>query len=161
METIEHVTFRRMTLKDLDRIMVIEKSSFSAPWSRNAFTGELSDNHFARYLVMVLDDEIIGYGGMWIIIDEAHVTNIAVYPPYRGKKLGERLLRCMMAVAYTEGARRMTLEVRVSNFQAKNLYHKLNFVEAGIRKGYYTDNKEDAQIMWANIPEPEEDDHAL
>ena len=160
-DTMDQVTFRRMTLKDLDRIMAIEKASFSAPWSRNAFTGELSDNHFARYLVMQMGDEIIGYGGMWIIIDEAHVTNIAVYPLYRGKKLGERLLRFMMAVAYTEGARRMTLEVRVSNFQAKNLYLKLGFVEAGLRKGYYTDNKEDAIIMWADIPEPEDEDHAV
>lgn len=158
---MDQVTFRRMTLKDLDQIMALEKVSFTAPWSRNAFTGELTDNHFARYLVMQLGDEIIGYGGMWIIIDEAHVTNVAVSPLYRGRKLGERLLRFMMAVASTEGARKMTLEVRVSNFSAKNLYHKLGFVEAGLRKGYYTDNREDAIIMWADIPEQEEVDDAL
>ncbi len=158
---MDQVTFRRMTLKDLDQIMALEKVSFTAPWSRNAFTGELTDNHFARYLVMQLGDEIIGYGGMWIIIDEAHVTNIAVSPLYRGRRLGERLLRFMMAVASTEGARKMTLEVRVSNFSAKNLYHKLGFVEAGLRKGYYTDNREDAIIMWADIPEQEEVDDAL
>ena len=158
MESMDQVTFRRMTLKDLDQIMALEKASFTAPWSRNAFTGELTDNHFARYLVMQLGDDIIGYGGMWIIIDEAHVTNIAVSPTYRGMKLGERLLRFMMAVAATEGARKMTLEVRVSNFSAKNLYHKLGFVEAGLRKGYYTDNREDAIIMWADIPEQEVDD---
>ncbi len=161
MVAIEDVTFRRMTLKDLDRILTIEKACFTAPWSRNAFVGELSDNHFARYIVMLHNEEIIGYGGMWIIIDEAHVTNIAVDPPFRGQQLGERLMRFMMAVAYTEGARKMTLEVRVSNDPAKKLYEKLGFLGAGIRKGYYTDNREDAQIMWADIPEQEENDHAL
>lgn len=161
MEFNDEITFRRMTLKDLDEIMVIEKDSFTAPWSRNAFTGELTDNHFARYLVMEHVGTIIGYGGMWLIIDEAHVTNIAVSPLFRGRKLGELLLLQMMAVAYVEGARKITLEVRVSNYQAQNLYRKLGFVEAGLRRGYYSDNREDALIMWADIPEPEDGDHAL
>ncbi len=150
------VTFRRMTVRDLDEVLRIERASFSAPWSRNAFAGELMDNHFAEYLVMYSGPQMIGYGGMWVIVDEAHVTNIAVYPEYRGKKNGERLLRMMMAEAAARGARRMTLEVRVSNEVAKRLYRKLGFVDAGTRKGYYTDNHEDALIMWANVPPVQE-----
>ncbi len=150
------VTFRRMTMRDLDEVLRIERASFSAPWSRNAFAGELMDNHFAEYLVMYSGPQMIGYGGMWVIVDEAHVTNIAVYPEHRGKKNGERLLRMMMAEASARGARRMTLEVRVSNEVAKRLYRKLGFVDAGVRKGYYTDNHEDALIMWAHVPPVQE-----
>lgn len=145
-------TFRRMTVRDLDEVLRIERASFSAPWSRNAFAGELMDNHFAEYLVMFCGEQMIGYGGMWVIVDEAHVTNIAVYPEFRGKQNGERLLRMMMAEAAARGAVRMTLEVRVSNEVAKRLYRKLGFADAGLRKGYYTDNREDALIMWADLP---------
>ncbi len=145
------VTFRRMTMRDLDEVLRIERASFSAPWSRNAFAGELMDNHFAEYLVMFSGEQMIGYGGMWVIVDEAHVTNIAVYPEFRGRRNGERLLRMMMAEATARGAARMTLEVRVSNEVAKRLYRKLGFGDAGLRKGYYTDNREDALIMWADL----------
>ncbi|MCI0183707.1 MAG: ribosomal protein S18-alanine N-acetyltransferase [Acidibacillus sp.] len=146
------VSFRRMTVRDVDHVMNIEKASFTAPWSRNAFLGELTENHFAHYVVMTLGDELIGYGGMWVIIDEAHVTNIAVYPTYRGHKLGERLLRRLMAEAIAKGARKMTLEVRVTNTPAKGLYRKLGFEDGGIRKGYYTDNREDALVMYVTLP---------
>ncbi len=146
------VSFRRMTVRDIDQVMQIERASFSAPWSRNAFLGELTENHFARYVLMFEGETMIGYGGMWVIIDEAHVTNIAVSPEHRGKHRGEQLLRRMMAEAVAEGARRMTLEVRVSNMPAQGLYRKLGFKDAGIRKGYYTDNREDALIMWADLP---------
>lgn len=146
------LAFRRMTLRDLDDIMAIERASFTAPWSRGAFTGELTENHFARYLVMAAGERTIGYGGMWVIVDEAHVTNIAVLPAFRGRRYGERLLRRMMAEAIAEGARRMTLEVRVSNAAAQNLYRKLGFRDGGIRRGYYTDNREDALVMWMDLP---------
>lgn len=146
------IVFRRMTARDLDDVLRIERLSFTAPWSRNAFLGELTENHFSRYLLLRCDEQTVGYGGMWIIIDEAHVTNIAVDPAYRGRKLGERLMRRMMAEAIAEGARRMTLEVRVTNATAQNLYHKLGFREGGVRRGYYTDNREDALIMWADLP---------
>lgn len=116
------------------------------------FLGELTENHFARYILLLQGDHVIGYGGMWVIIDEAHVTNIAVLPEYRGKKLGERLLRRMMAEAIAEGARKMTLEVRVTNDPAQNLYRKLGFQDGGIRRSYYTDNQEDALVMWMNLP---------
>lgn len=138
-------------MRDLDDVMRIERASFASPWSRGAFLGELTENHFAHYVIMLFQGEAIGYGGMWVIIDEAHVTNIAVYPKYRGRHYGERLLRRLMAEALAQGARRMTLEVRVSNITAQRLYRKLGFSEAGLRRGYYTDNHEDALIMWADL----------
>ncbi|MCY0876285.1 MAG: ribosomal protein S18-alanine N-acetyltransferase [Firmicutes bacterium] len=142
-----------MTVRDIDRVLVIERASFSAPWSRNAFLGELTENHFARYLLLSKGGTPIGYGGMWVIIDEAHVTNIAVLPDHRGQRLGERMLRQLMAEAIALGARKMTLEVRVSNQPALGLYRKLGFQDGGIRRGYYTDNHEDALVMWVELPE--------
>lgn len=145
--------FRPMKLDDIKSICDIEKESFPTPWTAGAFQNELTNNHFAHYLVMELDGAIAGYGGMWVIMDEAHVTNIAVRGVYRGKKLGERLLLELRRMANQNGAKRMTLEVRVSNRVAQNLYEKLGFRSVGVRKGYYTDNNEDALIMWADIPE--------
>lgn len=148
---MSEIRFRQMNLLDIDRIMEIEHRSFATPWSRVAFEGELVRNHFARYIVVEVDGKVAGYAGMWLIIDEAHVTNIAIDPACRGKKLGEALLRQMMASAVRNGASRMTLEVRVSNQKAQNLYQKLGFKNYGVRKGYYTDNGEDAMIMWAEL----------
>ncbi|KEO82205.1 ribosomal protein S18-alanine N-acetyltransferase [Tumebacillus flagellatus] len=144
--------FRRMTLEDIPSILEIEHKSFTLPWSEEAFRLELTQNHFAKYVVAVVDDLVVGYGGTWVIIDEAHVTNVAVHPDYRGHGIGELLMRQLMAVAISHGADRMTLEVRVSNLVAQNLYEKMGFLSHGIRKGYYTDNNEDAMIMWAELP---------
>lgn len=143
---------RKMTLKDIDHVMTVERRSFSAPWSRQAFVTELVDNQFARYVVAEYEGRIIGYAGVWLIVDEGHVTNIAVDPDFRGRHLGETLLRTLMSTCVSSGMRRMTLEVRVSNFVAKRLYEKLGFVDVGVRKGYYTDNHEDAAIMWVDLP---------
>jgi ribosomal-protein-alanine N-acetyltransferase len=140
-----------MTLDDLDRIMEIEHASFTLPWSRDAFEAELTQNHFAKYLVAIHEGQVVGYAGVWVILDEGHVTNIAIHPDARGKKLGEALMRELMATAIAHGSERMTLEVRVSNVVAQRMYEKLGFVNAGIRKGYYTDNNEDAMIMWVEF----------
>jgi [ribosomal protein S18]-alanine N-acetyltransferase len=94
---------------------------------------------------------------MWLIMDEAHITNIAVRNIYRGKKLGKRLLEELMRTASYLGAVKMTLEVRASNYIAQSLYTKLGFEPGGIRKGYYTDNREDAIIMWAELPKNRRD----
>ncbi|HEU4962572.1 MAG TPA: ribosomal protein S18-alanine N-acetyltransferase [Bacilli bacterium] len=147
--------FRAMSLEDLDRIMVVEQASFTVPWSRDAFTLELTQNHFAKYLVALSGEDVIGYAGMWVILDEAHITNIAILPDCRGRKYGEMLMREMIALAMAHGADRMTLEVRVSNTPAQKLYEKLGFESHGVRKGYYTDNNEDALIMWAELPRME------
>jgi [ribosomal protein S18]-alanine N-acetyltransferase len=155
-ESIDPV-FRSMTLEDIGTIVRIERESFTSPWSEEAFRTELTQNLFARYMVMERDGVILGYGGMWIIVDEAHVTNIAVQERYRGLGLGERLLREMMRAAIWLGARRMTLEVRVSNEPAQSLYRKLGFLPSGLRPGYYSDNREDALIMWAELDQGAEE----
>lgn len=147
-----NLVFRSMTLHDIPDIMIIEHESFTLPWSEDAFRNELTHNHFARYLVMEYNGKPIGYAGMWTIVDEAHVTNIAVRPGYRGQHLGERLLNEIMDWASDLGMLRMTLEVRVSNYVAQSLYGKKGFVPAGTRKGYYSDNNEDALIMWSDLP---------
>ncbi|MBW7652213.1 ribosomal protein S18-alanine N-acetyltransferase [Anoxybacillus sp. ST4] len=140
-----------MTLQDLDRIIEIEQLSFTLPWSRSSFYQELTNNPYARYIVLEYDGQVIGYCGMWLVMDEAHITNIAVLPQFRGKKLGEALMRQAMALAREEGAKTMTLEVRVSNVVAQSLYRKLGFLNGGIRKRYYSDNQEDALVMWVKL----------
>ena len=145
---------RPMLIEDIPQIVEIEKKSFPTPWSPYAFTCEIRDNEFAYYLVVTaIEDEkkVFGYGGMWIIVDEAHVTNIAISPDSRGKALGEFLMNGLIALAYTKRVSRMTLEVRVSNKTAQRLYEKMGFKSAGVRPGYYVDTDEDAIIMWKNI----------
>jgi [ribosomal protein S18]-alanine N-acetyltransferase len=148
---MEHVCIRKMTLDDIDGICEVEKESFTVPWSREAFCNEMTKNHFAFYLVLEIDGKIAGYGGMWIIVDEAHITNIAIARDYRGKKLGEKLLHELTVEAKKQGVVAMTLEVRKSNYAAQNLYRKFGFEETGIRPKYYSDNGEDALIMWVNF----------
>ncbi|MCM3125850.1 ribosomal protein S18-alanine N-acetyltransferase [Mesobacillus sp. AQ2] len=145
------ITFRNMTVDDLDDVMEVEVNSFTVPWSREAFFNELTKNQFAQYLVVEVDQKVVGYCGVWIIVDEAHITNIALLPEYRGMKLGEALMAKVMELAREMGALRMTLEVRVSNNRAQNLYRKFGFEEGAIRKQYYTDNMEDALVMWVNL----------
>jgi ribosomal-protein-alanine N-acetyltransferase len=149
-------TVRLMTVDDIEQICEIEQESFTMPWSAAAFYNELTHNQFAHYMVVERDGRVIGYGGMWNVLDEAHVTNIAVRAAYRGQGIGERIMRELMHAAVYLGSRKMTLEVRVSNAVAQNLYTKLGFRAAGLRKGYYSDNQEDALIMWADLPAPSE-----
>jgi ribosomal-protein-alanine N-acetyltransferase len=152
------MNYRLMNLHDIDDIVDIEREAFTAPWSAEAFRNELTHNLFAKYMVMELEDNVIGYGGMWLIIDEAHVTNIAVRAQYQGRGYGKSLLSEMMRTAYFLGARRMTLEVRVSNERAQALYRKMGFSPSGVRPAYYSDNMEDALIMWAELEPDNEDD---
>lgn len=144
--------FRIMRYEDIPEVCAIEAEAFTSPWSEQAFINELTQNQFAMYIVLEHEGRIVGYGGMWVIIDEAHVTNIAIADEYRGRKLGARLLAELAARAYRMGATRITLEVRVSNAVARNLYGKFGFEAVGLRPGYYSDNGEDAIIMWADLP---------
>ncbi|MBI0581092.1 ribosomal protein S18-alanine N-acetyltransferase [Neobacillus cucumis] len=148
---VDSFVFRYMREEDIDQILEVEHASFTTPWSREAFYNELNNNKFAVYIVLEEEDKIIGYCGAWIVIDEAHITNIAILPGYRGKKLGEALLQKMMSVAREMGAKSMTLEVRVTNQIAQSLYRKFGFQNGGIRKNYYSDNQEDALVMWVNL----------
>ncbi|WP_410513738.1 ribosomal protein S18-alanine N-acetyltransferase [Paenibacillus sp. BR2-3] len=151
-EQSEWLVFRLMKVEDIPDILIIEREAFTMPWTEEAFRNELTHNHFAKYMVMELQDRIIGYAGLWAIVDEAHVTNIALLEAYRGRKWGERLLEELMKTASYLGMKSITLEVRVSNEIAQNLYRKKGFRSAGTRKGYYSDNREDALIMWADLP---------
>ena len=145
------IQFRSMTLNDIDAVLQVEHASFTVPWSREAFYNELVHNRYAKFIVMEHNGRIIGYAGMGVVIDEAHITNVAVLPEYRGKKLGEALMRKLMETAKQLGAVTMTLEVRVSNHVAQSLYRKLGFLNGGIRKQYYPDNLEDALVMWVKL----------
>ncbi|MFC4779603.1 ribosomal protein S18-alanine N-acetyltransferase [Paenibacillus sp. GCM10023252] len=148
---VNSFVYRSMQLEDIPAIVAIEQEAFTGPWTAEAFTNELTQNHFAKYMVMEDEQHIIGYGGMWVIIDEAHVTNIAIRRDYRGQGLGKRLLMELQRTAVFFGASRMTLEVRVSNQIAQQLYVKLGFQPSGVRPKYYSDNGEDALIMWAEL----------
>jgi len=148
LDTAVDFRIEKMTLQDLDRVLEIEAQSYKTPWSRRAFTSEITENTYAHYYVARSGGKIVGYVGMWVILDEAHITNIAVDPAYRRKGIGQKMLEAMFEKAKGFGASRMTLEVRVSNTGAQALYKKLGFQDRGLRKGYYTDTNEDAIIMW-------------
>ena len=144
----EEVRILPMGLDDLPGVLAIEAVSFPTPWSKRTFMTELTQNLCACYIVARAGRKVVGYAGMWVLLDEAHVTNIAVHPGWRGKGIGERLMRELMRRARQRGARRATLEVRKSNAVARRLYERLGFVARGVRKGYYTDTNEDAILMW-------------
>ena len=146
------IIIREMKSTDLDRIMEIERNTFSTPWSRESFELELTKNLLARYIVAEIDNYVVGYGGIWLILDEGHITNIAVDEEYRGLGVGNRLVEGLIQLCIDRNIRAMTLEVRRTNEVAKSLYKKYGFCEYGIRPKYYSDNNEDAIIMWKSIP---------
>lgn len=148
---VDSYVFRFMREEDIDQVLEVEHASFTTPWSREAFFNEIHNNKFSVYIVLEENEKIVGYCGTWVVIDEAHVTNIAIRPEYRGKKLGEALLSKLISTTREMGARSMTLEVRVTNHVAQSLYRKFGFQNGGIRKNYYSDNQEDALIMWVNL----------
>jgi [ribosomal protein S18]-alanine N-acetyltransferase len=163
-----------MQLDDIDEVMAIERRSFAAPWSVRAYQYELTTNSFSQFIVVrqampsagaqaeyrpnFMDkllgvsprrpsSPILGYAGLWLLIDEAHISTIAVVPEWRGRGLGELLLVNLLDRSVGIGADVATLEVRASNLVAQNLYRKYQFRVAGLRKGYYSDNSEDALVM--------------
>jgi [ribosomal protein S18]-alanine N-acetyltransferase len=140
------VNIERMKLEHIDEVEAIEKTVYPSPWSKNAFLSEIKENSFASYFVALKDGRVIGYAGIWIILDEAHITNLAVHPDYQRLYIGSALLQQQIHEALANGATRMTLEVRFSNLNAQNLYAKFGFVPRGVRTRYYSD--EDALIMW-------------
>lgn len=141
---------RPMEERDAEQLAEIEKEAFTSPWSQQAFLNEVRENKLARYLVVEDQGKILGYAGMWLIINEAHITNIAVREEYRGRGIGNLLVQGLISLAMLMEIEAMTLEVRVSNKIAQDLYKKHGFIESGIRPKYY-DNKEDALIMWKRI----------
>jgi len=142
---------RKMTNKDLDGVFAIESLSFTTPWTYESFFNEVNINHLAYYAVAILEDRVVAYGGLWAVIDEAHITNVAVHPEFRGKGYSKRLMQHLMDYARSRDLERMTLEVRVNNTVAIALYKKMGFLVAGVRPKYYQDTGEDAMILWATL----------
>ncbi|ASK61238.1 ribosomal-protein-alanine N-acetyltransferase [Virgibacillus phasianinus] len=145
------LVIRQMELTDIDSVVDVEKASFATPWSEDIFYQEVTKNQFAHYFVIQVDGIIIGYAGLWVVIDDAQITNIAIMPSYRGHRLGEKLFEFTMKQAIRLGSSRLSLEVRVTNVIAQRMYRKFGLVPGGLRKNYYTDNKEDAIVMWVNL----------
>ncbi|KEI95322.1 30S ribosomal protein S18 [Clostridium botulinum A2B7 92] len=137
------------SLEHIDGVMEIDNLSFSVPWSKNSYETELK-NKFAKYIVVSNKEtnKVLGFAGMWLIIDECHITNIAVHPNYRGLGIGNILMNEIIDICKEHNLTGITLEVRESNTAAKNLYYKYGFKDSGIRKGYYADNNENALLMW-------------
>ena len=146
------VRYRKMTIDDVKAVHAIELATFPTPWTLDSFYYEMTENQYAHYLIA--EDEagdIIGFCGIWLVIDAAQITNVAVVESVRGQGIGEALMLEAMRIAKEATMDVMSLEVRVTNSVAQNLYRKLGFQDGGIRKGYYTDNREDALVMWVNL----------
>ncbi|HWD41505.1 MAG TPA: ribosomal protein S18-alanine N-acetyltransferase [Fimbriimonas sp.] len=129
------------------RLLEIEREVNSAPWSERSFRHEVSHPQ-GIFLTAIADGEVVGYGGIWLVIDEAHVTTLAVAPTHQRQGIGRWLLVELLNRARAKGMTCATLEVRASNEAAIALYKKLGFQESARRKSYYPDNKEDALVMW-------------
>lgn len=143
------IEIRKMTVQDAASVAELDKICFATPWSKESFAYEACHNPLAYYLVAEAEGgSIVGYIGIWNILDEGHITNVGVHPDLRGRGIGERLISEILACSGVAGAKRYTLEVRVSNEAALRTYRKFGFVEAGLRLNYYEDNGEDAIIMW-------------
>ncbi len=138
---------RPMTKRDIARVYEIEVQSFRSPWSKLSLLGELRNN-VAHYYVAEEEGRVVGYGGMWLLFDEAHITNVAIAPEKRGLHFGRYLLYGMMQASHERGAERMTLEVRETNTTAQNLYYSFDFEKEGFRKRYYEDTGEGAWLLW-------------
>ncbi|HLE79082.1 MAG TPA: ribosomal protein S18-alanine N-acetyltransferase [Candidatus Limnocylindrales bacterium] len=136
-----------MSIEDLPDVHRIERASFSVPWPDDAYRSEIQGNRLASYLVARADGELVAYGGIWLMVDEAHITTFAVDPAWRRQRVGETLLIALMDLAIGRHAREATLEVRLSNLAARKLYEKFGFRPVGVRARYYSDNGEDALIM--------------
>ena len=148
----EQLMIEPMREADVPAVQIIERDIFSTPWPRNAYYRELASRNSAHYIVLrrQRDDEIVGYAGMWRMYDEAHVTTIGVRHDMQHGGFGRVLFAALVQAAYDMGAKWVTLEVRTSNENAMRMYEAFGFKVIGRRKGYYTDNGEDAIVMWSD-----------
>lgn len=143
------IEFAKMRRRDLRRVLAIEGQVYPRPWSRSLFLSELAQRHTRTYLVARHEGQVVGYAGMMFTRKEAHVTNIAVAPELHGVGIGTRLLLALVTEAVARGCDTISLEVRVSNGVAQNLYEKFGFSVEDVRKGYYVETNEDAFVMVA------------
>jgi [ribosomal protein S18]-alanine N-acetyltransferase len=139
---------RQAEERDIKPMAEMDLLCFTAPWSEASFKKEIKENHMAFYIVAELDGRMAGYAGLWCIVDEGHITNVAVHPDFRRRGIGEALVSVLLQHTVENGILSHTLEVRASNNPAISLYKKFGFEPAGLRKNYYEDNGEDAIIMW-------------
>jgi ribosomal-protein-alanine N-acetyltransferase len=164
-----NLTLRYMTLQDVPQVVYIDRLAFDLPWSERSYAYEISESTYSYMVVLEAETpvqaargwrrwlplngrsmgqpRIVGYGGLWHIMSEAHISTIAVHPDYRGRGWGEILLAAMVQRAVVLAAGFVALEVRVSNTKAQNLYHKYNFETVGTKSHYYRNNNEDAYDM--------------
>ncbi len=147
--TIFKIKVNPMQKDEVEDVIKIEEQAYGEHhWSKDSFYGELSNDLAHYYSAFDENNNLIGYAGSWRILDEAHITTIAVKPELRRKKIGEALLNRILEDCYKNEIKYITLEVRVSNKAAIGLYEKYGFKSLGTRKGYYQNNNEDALIMW-------------
>lgn len=145
--------FERLEERHIPKILEIERVTNSAPWSERSFTNELS-NQQSYFLVGLLGQDLVAYGGMWLCIDEAHITTVAVNATDRRNGIGRALMIELLTRALALGITCSTLEVRAGNVAAIKLYESLGYRTTACRKQYYPDNKEDALVMWLyDLPE--------
>lgn len=144
------IIIRSMDSQDIFSVSEVEKRSFTIPWSEEMFRIELQ-NPNCLYFVAEISNVIVGYVGLWIIVDEGHISSIAVDPSYRRLKIGRALMQNIFDIAQKKQLKGLTLEVRASNIGAIELYKSFGFKTEGRRKAYYSDNQEDALIMWHHL----------
>lgn len=142
--------FVRFGTEHVDRVVNIAQASYPERWSKNVFLSEIQ-NPASHFYVLFVDDTLAGYGGFWLVVDEAHITSVTVSPEFRQRGLGRRLLRFLLHLAVGLGATLATLEVRASNERARRLYLSEGFREVGLRKGYYSGGTEDAVLMQRDL----------
>lgn len=146
---MDELYIRKMKPEDLDGVFEVEKTAFPIPWPISSFEEELK-NILATYLVAEIDKKIVGYIGMWFIMDECHITNVAVHSEYRKQKIATKLVESMFKLCKEHATTYVTLEVRKQNLPAQSLYKKFGFIKEAVRREYYKnpDNtREDAIIM--------------
>ena len=143
------IFIEKMTAQDIDAVVNIEAEAYGEHhWSKSSFYDEMNNNLAKYYVAKTSEGEIVAYAGTWHVIDEGHITTIAVKRGFQRKHIGEAIILKILEDCYKEGIKYLTLEVRVSNEAAIGLYTKYGFNSLGTRKGYYQDNNEDALIMW-------------
>ncbi len=141
---------QRMRRRHLKGVMAIERQVYPRPWSPNLFLSEMNELRNRGYFVAKVGKDVIGYGGMMVYGEEAHVTTIAVDPAWHRRKIGTRLLFELVQEGLRLGAKAVSLEVRVSNWGAQRLYQQFGFRPVGVRKNYYQETNEDALVMWVD-----------
>ncbi|MCI6012752.1 MAG: ribosomal protein S18-alanine N-acetyltransferase [Firmicutes bacterium] len=145
---MSELIIRKAEEKDIPSVAAVEKQCFTVPWSFESLHHDILENRLSFYIVAEVGGTVCGYVGIWKIVDEGHITNVAVSPQYRRKHIASAMLDVLLAACEESGIRRFTLEVRKGNEAARRLYEKKGFRDAGVREGYYDDNGEDAVIMW-------------